>query len=272
MDKAKTAGGPITSTQLREQLGSFPPPQLVDVRAPQARAEDPFLIPGARLADVAAVDAFADDIEPWRPVTVYCAHGQVRSQQTVAALTQRGFDARYLDGGLDAWRASDNATEPMREPTRWVTRERPKIDRIACPWLVRRFIDPAAEFFYVPAAEVREFARKNAAEAYDIPDVKYSHVGELCSFDAFIRLHHLDGAALADLALIVRGADTDVLALAAQAPGLKAFSLGLSHLFTDDHTMLRWGMLFYDALYTWCREGRAEAHSWNPASLVANVK
>jgi hypothetical protein len=148
-----------------------------------------------------------------------------------------------------------------------VTRERPKIDRIACPWLIRRFIDPGAEFFYVPNAEVRSFALAHAATPYDVPDVPYSHVGAHCSFDAFIRLHDLDDAALNDLATIVRGADTGVPALAAEAPGLLAMSLGLSALIADDQAMLRWGLLFYDALYAWCRQARGETHGWNPGAL-----
>src|SRR5207302_5203580 len=134
----------------------------------------------------------------------------------------------------EAWRAAGGATSPWRPPTRWVTRERPKIDRIACPWLIRRFIDPAAEFFYVPKAEVRSFAARHGAEAYNIPDVKYSHVDAHCSFDAFMRIHALSDPALDDLALIVRGADTAALELAPQAPGLLAISRGLSRVFADD--------------------------------------
>src|SRR5438034_6042911 len=124
-----------------------------------------------------------------------------------------------------------------------MTRARPKIDRIACPWLVRRFIDASAEFFYVPAADVRAFGAANHAEPYDVPDVRYTHAGPQCSFDAFVRLHQLDHPALAALANIVRGADTAALDLAPQAPGLLAASLGLSAMFGDDHAMLKWGML-----------------------------
>ena len=150
-----------------------------------------------------------------------------------------------------------------------MTRERPKIDRIACPWLVRRFIDPAAEFFYVPTADVRAFARAHGATPYDIPDVEYSHDGPACSFDAFIRRHALADRALDRLATIVRGADTAALDLAPQAPGLLAASLGLSRMFADDQAMLRWGMLVYDALYAWCNDATGETHSWNPAPLRA---
>jgi hypothetical protein len=148
---------------------------------------------------------------------------------------------------------------------KWVTRERPKIDRIACPWLIARFIDREAQFLYVAPADVSSTARSQDAIAYDVPDVELSHAGELCSFDAFLRKYRLDDPALAELAIIVRGADTARPELAAQAPGLLAISLGLSNLFHDDHEMLKHGMVIYDALYAWCRHARGEAHTWNPA-------
>ncbi len=163
------------------------------------------------------------------------------------------------------------ALEEARTPTRWVTRARPKIDRIACPWLVRRFLDPSAEFFYVPTPEVLSFARTHSAEPYDVPDVTYSHSGAACSFDAFIRIHGLKDEALDDLARIVRAADTAALELAPQAPGLLAVSLGLSQMFADDLAMLRWGMLVYDALYAWCRQARGETHGWDPAKMRATA-
>lgn len=149
----------------------------------------------------------------------------------------------------------------------WVTRERPKIDRIACPWLIHRFIDQAPEFLFVPRGEVLSVARATGAIPFDVLDVELSHVGELCSFDAFLRKYALDDPALADLARIVRGADTARLDLAPQAAGLLAISLGLSHMFEDDHEMLRHGMVVYDALYTWCRHGQGERHTWNPDAL-----
>jgi hypothetical protein len=136
---------------------------------------------------------------------------------------------------------------------KWVTRERPKIDRIACPWLVQRFIDREAEFLYVPAADVLRVAQETGATPYDIPGVEMGHVGELCSFDAFLAKYHLDDPALQKLATIVRGADTSRLDLTPQSAGLHAISLGLSRNFSDDHEMLRHGMVMYDALYAWCR-------------------
>jgi hypothetical protein len=149
---------------------------------------------------------------------------------------------------------------------KWVTRERPKIDRIACPWLIARFVDREPEFLYVAPAEVLRVAGDAGAVPYDIPGVELGHVGECCSFDAFIAKYGLeDDEALARLATIVRGADTDRPDLAAQSAGLYAVSLGLSRLFADDHEMLRHGLVLYDALYAWCRDGQHETHRWPPA-------
>lgn len=148
---------------------------------------------------------------------------------------------------------------------KWITRERPKIDRIACPWLIARFIDDAPEFLFVPTDKVFEVAEREGAVAYDIPGASLSHVGEKCSFDAFIEAYALgDNAALQRLALIVRGADTNRLDLAQQSSGLFAISLGLSAIFVDDHEMLKHGMTMYDALYAWCRSGQGETHNWPP--------
>ena len=147
---------------------------------------------------------------------------------------------------------------------KWVTRERPKIDRIACPWLIARFIDDAPEFLYVPSADVLSVAHRTGAVPYDIPGVEMSHVGERCSFDAFLAKHHLDDPALQQLALIVRGADTSRLELTPQSAGLYALSLGLSKTFADDHEMLKHGMVMYDALYAWCRSCQQETHNWPP--------
>lgn len=145
---------------------------------------------------------------------------------------------------------------------KWITRERPKIDRIACPWLVARFIDPAAEFLYVPAADVLNVARETGAIPYDIPGVEYGHRGELCSFDTFLDKHDLNDPALRQLAVIVRGADTDRLDLAPQCAGLLALSLGLSKNFANDHEMLQHGMVLYDALYSWVKNAQGEGHNW----------
>ncbi|MBV5295476.1 MAG: chromate resistance protein [Curvibacter lanceolatus] len=147
---------------------------------------------------------------------------------------------------------------------KWITRERPKIDRIACPWLIARFIDQEPQFLYVPTGEVLSIAQTTGAIPYDIPDVELSHVGELCSFDAFLTKYGLDDPALRQLAEIVRGADTSRLDLTPQSAGLYALSLGLSRNFSDDHEMLQHGMVMYDALYAWCRSCQAETHNWPP--------
>jgi hypothetical protein len=151
---------------------------------------------------------------------------------------------------------------------KWITRERPKIDRIACPWLITSFIDPSAEFIFAPPNQIHEQAKQFDAIPYDIPDVELSHVGELCSFDAFLNKYHLNEPALQDLALIIRGADTDRLDLAPQAAGLLAISIGLSHNFQNDHEMLQQGLIIYDALYAWCKYVRGEQHTWNPQASI----
>lgn len=148
---------------------------------------------------------------------------------------------------------------------KWITRERPKIDRVACPWLIARFIDSDAEFVFAPATDVKRLAAETAATPYDVEGVELSHVGELCSFDAFLAKYALVGdSALRDLAVIVRGADTARLDLAPQCAGLLAISLGLSIVFKDDHDQLVHGFVMYDALYAWLRDARNETHTWNP--------
>jgi hypothetical protein len=145
---------------------------------------------------------------------------------------------------------------------KWITREHPKIDRIACPWLIARFIDKEPKFLYVPTDQVLKVAKETGAIPYDMPGVEMGHVGELCSFDTFLKKYHLTDPALQQLAVIVRGADTDRLDLAPQSPGLLAISLGLSRNIADDHEMLRHGMVLYDALYTWCQSVQGERHGW----------
>lgn len=152
---------------------------------------------------------------------------------------------------------------------KWVTREHPKIDRIACPWLVARFIDEQPDFLYVPADRVLAVARETGAVPYDIPGVELGHVGDLCSFDAFLIRYRLDDPALRRLAVIVRGADTARLDLTPQSAGLHAISLGLSAVHPDDHEMLRHGMVVYDALYAWCRTSGGDAHVGPPAGRAA---
>ena len=149
---------------------------------------------------------------------------------------------------------------------KWVTRERPKIDRIACPWLISRFIDPDAEFLYVPSDQVLETAERTGAVPYDIPDVKFSHVGEKCSFDAFLAEYRLEDPAMQRLADIIRGADTSRLDLTPQSPGLLAISLGLGAVYADDHVLLAQGMIIYDALYAWCKSPQTATRNQPPGT------
>jgi hypothetical protein len=150
---------------------------------------------------------------------------------------------------------------------KWVTRERPKVDRIACPWLIARFIDKQPEFLYVPKDQVLKVAKETGAIPYDIPGVELTHDGELCSFDTFLKKYNLTDPALKELALIVRGADTDRHDISPQAAGLHALSLGLSYNFQDDHEMLEHGMVMYDALYSWCKSLTGERHTWQPEKM-----
>ena len=260
----------VSVTQLN-QLLSAPDRDLlvIDVRrTPAFRAADA-LIRGAIRRDPERVADWGPRLRQARDVVVYCMHGHEVSRNAAAALRAQGRNARFLAGGIEDWRAAGLPTDakPVDASTRWVTRERPKIDRIACPWLIARFVDPEAEFRYVPTPKVRSVAEAEQATPYDIPDVHFSHDGPRCSFDAFLSHYGIADKALGQLAEIVRGADTGALQLAPQAPGLLAVSLGLSRLCSDDHDMLRHGMVVYDALYAWCRDGQAESHGWNPETM-----
>lgn len=150
---------------------------------------------------------------------------------------------------------------------KWITRERPKIDRIACPWLITRFIDKDAEFLYVPSLDVMKVANETGAIPYDVPGVELTHDGPLCSFDAFIKKYQLKDVSLQKVAEIVRAADTDTLEKSAQAPGLLAITLGLSANMTNDYEMLKIGMVLYDALYSWSKSYTAEKHGWHPEQI-----
>ena len=253
----------ISVPQLKSSFSGL----VVDVRRAAAFRDARETIAGALRRDPEAVGEWLKSFPRASSVVVYCVHGHEVSQGVAKALAGHGLDARYLEGGIEAWKAGQGALDakPTSASTRWVTRERPKIDRIACPWLVSRFVDRNAEFLYVPSKEVRDVAKARDAIPYDVADVHFTHDGPLCSFDAFIKHFRLGSdPALSRLALIVRGADTAKLDLAPQAPGLAAVSLGLSRLFPDDHEMLKHGMVLYDALYAWCKDGQEEVHTWSP--------
>lgn len=256
----------ITPLELHGSIVEGRGPQLLDVRRGPAFAAAADSLPGAIRREPDEVEAWAAEVEAHRPVVAFCVHGHEVSRGVAAALRARGLPARRLEGGVAGWREAGLPLAAKPGPHGlWVTRERPKIDRVACPWLVRRFVDPGARFAYVPAGEVVDAARRLGGTPYDVPDVEFSHVGERCSFDAFVERFGLADPALLALAPIVRGADTDRHGLAPEAAGLFAVSLGLSASHPDDDfAVLRWGMVVYDALYRWARDCRAETHNWPP--------
>jgi rhodanese-related sulfurtransferase len=270
----------ISPEQFTALLGRPDAPLVLDVRRQERFAESERMAPRAHRCAPSEVARFAAMAGPGE-VIVYCVHGLEVGEQAAAELRAAGWNARYLQGGIDGLVERGMPTVRKRPdlgvtgeaPSRWITRERPKIDRIACPWLVRRFIDPAAQFFYVPTPQVFDEAKRLGAVAYDIPGAPISHEGELCSFDTLLAAFDLTDPALLTLARVVRGADTDRLDLAPQSAGLLAFSLGLSRLHAaDDHAMLEAAMPLYDALYAWCRSAQGEPHSWNPDLLKETPK
>ncbi|MFM9860905.1 chromate resistance protein [Pseudoxanthobacter sp. M-2] len=270
MDDDHPASDPfvLSPPDLAERLGTSQTPLLLDVRRGPAFDDSEVMIVGAVRRAPETLGEWAAELPCDRPVILYCVHGHEVSRTAAAALRDLGGDARILADGIAAWQAAGLPTRrKLPFGPRWVTRERPKIDRIACPWLVRRFIDPEATFDYVPAASVLAVAAATGATPYDVPGVVFTHAGvdgELCSFDAFLALYDIRDPALDRLATIVRGADTDRFDLAPQSAGLFAISLGLSALIADDRAMLEQGMVLYDALYVWCRSGQHEGHAWPP--------
>jgi rhodanese-related sulfurtransferase len=266
---------PFAPSDLYRHLGGHNYPLVIDVRKAAAFDADDRMLPGAVRIPPEQLNAW--DPTHGRPLVTYCVHGQEVSQRAAAALRDRGFHATHLEGGIELWRELGMPLlrkvpplgVPGDKPSRWITRERPKIDRIACPWLIRRFIDPTAQFFYVPTSQVMAMADKIRAVPYDISGAPLEHDGERCSFDAFLAAFDLHDPSLEDLASIVRGADTGKLQLTPQSAGLLAISLGLSNNFPDDHAMLGHGIVIYDALYAWCRYVRDEKHNWTPATMMA---
>ncbi|WP_296746994.1 sulfurtransferase/chromate resistance protein [Mesorhizobium sp.] len=259
----------ITVPQLARLVGLPDAPRLVDVRVDDDFDADPRLLPAACRRDFRTVSTWAAEFQGSR-VAVICQKGQKLSQGVAAWLRHEGIAAESLEGGFEAWAAAGaplvvaGAVPPRDEKGRtiWVTRARPKVDRIACPWLIRRFIDPAAVFLFVDAAEVPATAERFGAVPFDIDGVFWSHRGERCSFDTMIEEFGLRSDPLDRLALIVRAADTARLDLVPQAAGFLAASLGLSRMFRDDLEQLEAGMLLYDAFFRWCRDATEETHNW----------
>ncbi|MDJ0779946.1 MAG: sulfurtransferase/chromate resistance protein [Gammaproteobacteria bacterium] len=259
----------ITVSQLARLIGTPAAPVLIDVRIDEDFEFDPDLVPGAFRHPHDSPEVLLDRLSGQR-VVVYCQKGRKLSQGFVALLRCHGIAAESLEGGHFGWR--DAGLPRLRADllpapgaiggTRWVTRHRPKVDRLACPWLIRRFIDPAASFLFVAPSEVLAVAEKFDATPFDVEDVFWSHRGDRCTFDTLIDEFGLEFDALARLATIVRAADTNRLELAPQAHGLLAASLGLSRMYRDDIEMLDAGMTLYDAFFRWARDATDETHDW----------
>jgi rhodanese-related sulfurtransferase len=261
MDQRKNS---ISPERLYARLGSEAAPIIVDVRRDADFAGASMLVADAFQGSPEAVEEWRTDLGNGREVVTYCMHGREVSQGVATALRLMGVEASFLEGGIAAWIEQGLPTHRKigSSPSKWVTRERPKIDRIACPWLIRRFIDPNADFIYVPRDQVLTVAKQTGATPYDFDGVELTHEGERCSFDTILRIYEIRDPALDHLATIVRGADTSQHDLSPQCGGLFAISLGLSTNFPDDHEMLSHGMVMYDALYTWCRSLQGETHNW----------
>ncbi len=259
---------PISNTELWNLIGTAAAPHIIDVRIADDIADNPTLIPGAVQRDYAKAGEWAHQFDGGT-VVVVCHKGLKLSEGVAAQIRILGIGARVLDGGNVAWKEAGLPAVPLaiiperqEDVTRWVTRERPKIDRIACPWLIRRFVDPFAQFLFVEASQVKGVAERFNATPFDIDNVFWSHRGETCTFDTMIAEFGLASPALETVAQIVRGADTARLDFAPQAAGLLAISLGLSKLYEDDLAQLEAGMLIYDALYEWARSAMGETHNW----------
>jgi rhodanese-related sulfurtransferase len=267
----------ITVQQLARLVGLPTAPALVDVRTDEDYAADPRLIPGSYRRDYRMLEDWGGAYREERKVIVSCQRGAKLSQGVAAWLRCGGVDAQTLEGGFEAWK---NARQPLlrtaKLPTRdahgrtvWVTRARPKVDRIACPWLIRRFVDPAAVFLFVAPSEIMAVAERFDATPFDIDGVFWSHRGETCTFDTMLTEFELTSAPLMQLATIVRGADTARPDLAPQAAGLLAASLGYSRMYRDDLEQLEAAMALYDAFYRWCRDATDETHNWPSAKAAA---
>ena len=259
----------ISAAQLMRLIGTPDAPSIIDVRIPDDFAAHPHLIPTSMRHPHTEIDTLSQSFSGKR-VVVVCQHGHKLSEGAAALLRTHGIATESLEGGTEAWLAASLPMVPttaLPATNLWVTRHRPKIDRIACPWLIRRFIDPTARFLFVSAAEVADVASRFNATPFDIDGVFWSHRGDTCTFDRLIAECGLSTPALDRLATVVRAADTDRHDLAPQAAGLLAISVGLSRMFRDDLAQLDAGMTLYDALYRWARDGFEEGHDW-PAARI----
>lgn len=268
----------ISIEKLYRLVGTPGCPALIDVRTDEDFAADPRLVPGS-------VRRPHDRVQDWglalgkASATVICHRGKKLSEGVAAWLRHLGVAAESLEGGYEAWIEAGYPAVPAAAlpgsntagKTFWVTRARPKIDRIACPWLIRRFVDPEAVFLFVAPQEVAGVAERFGATPFDVENVFWSHRGELCTFDVMVDEFCLSTEPLLKLARIIRGADTARLDLEPEASGLLAASLGLSRMYSDDLAQLEAGMVLYDAFYRWCRDAVDETHNW-PAAKPGTVR
>ena len=266
----------ISAAQLSKLVGLPDAPAIIDVRIPDDVAADPRRLPGSDSRSHTDVSVWANAYAGQR-VVVSCQRGLKLSEGVAAWLRHHGVAAENLAGGFEAWRDAGglllrSAALPPRDAAGrsvWVTRTRPKVDRIACPWLIRRFVDREAVFLFVSPAEVAAVAERFAATPFDIEGVFWSHRGERCTFDVMIEEFGLASPALDRLATIIRAAETATLETVPEAAGFLAASLGLSRMFRDDLAQLDAGMLLYDAMYRWCRDASEEIHNWPAAAGAA---
>jgi rhodanese-related sulfurtransferase len=264
-----SAPNTISIEKLDRLIGTPKCPTLIDVRAQDDFDGNPRLIPSSRHCTFEKLEVW-NELSGSHPAVVICQEGASISQGVGAWLRDKGVPAEVLEGGFQAWRKAELPLVPLSKlppvdgqgRTVWVTRARPKIDRIACPWLIRRFVDPRAVFLFVPPSDVMEVAERFGGAPFDIEDVFWSHRGDTCTFDTMVEEFGLGTPPLLHLATMVRGADTARPELSPQAPGLLAASLGLSRMYADDLEQLHAGMLLYDAFYRWCRDATDETHNW----------
>jgi rhodanese-related sulfurtransferase len=257
----------ISIDKLARLIGTANTPALIDVRTEEDFAADARLIPGAARRNPHEATDWGKDFAG-RSAIVVGRHGKQLAQGAAAWLRHVGVKAEVLEGGFEAWKAARLPLVPTSKlppvdtqgRTVWVTRARPKIDRIACPWLIRRFVDPNAVFLYVAPSEVAAVGKRFHAAPFDIDNAFFGHRGERCTFDVMVEEFPLATPPLLRLATIVRAADTGRLDLCPEAPGLLAASLGLSRMYDHDLQQLEAGITLYDAFYRWCRDATGETH------------
>lgn len=255
----------ISAAQLMRLIGTPDAPQIIDVCIPEDVAKAPFRIPASKAVTHGNIATNNDDLRG-KHVVVVCQKGKKLSHGAAALLRAKGIRAEVLAGGMVAWLDTAYpriAIDALPNTTHWVTRHRPKIDRIACPWLITRFVQPEAQFLYVPPTEVLDVAARFDAIAFDVPDAPFTHHDQLCTFDAMLAHFTLNTPTLARMATVIRAADTNSHDASPEAAGLLALSVGLSRQYKDDHAQLASALPLYDALYRWARDGQDETHDWS---------